>query len=313
LGPRAFARRVKVAVSWRLEVRTRGLRERARRATVPVRLRPTFLVVGAQKSGTTSLHRYLCEHPLVLCATAKEMHYFSLKYPLGEQWYLSHFPLATSKAMVRLRHGATPAVGEATPAYLFDARAPARVHAFDPRMKLVAVLRDPVDRAYAHYWMEVETRDEEHSFEEALAWEREVLAAELERWFTDESYVSALPLFGRAYVARGRYAEQLERWLALFPREQLLVFTTEELLSDPAETMAGLARFLGIPERSATTYPLENVRNYRPMSPATREHLALTFEPHNRRLEELLDRELPWTRPSTPATRQAADPRPHGR
>jgi hypothetical protein len=289
---------VNVAASWRLEVRTRGLRWTARERTSTWRLRPTFLVIGAQKSGTTSLHRYLQEHPAALMAADKEMHYFSLKYPLGERWYRAHFPLPTWGALVRVRRGVRPAVGEATPAYLFDPRAPGRVHEFDPEMKLIAVLRDPVDRAYAHYWMEVETRDETHSFEDALDWEQELLAPELERFFSDPTYEPSLPVFGRAYVARGRYAEQFERWLGLFPREQLLVFTSDELSANPVGTMANVARFLGVPEQSAPSYPLENVREYPPMSRDTRERLTSMFEPHNRRLEELLGREFRWTRPS---------------
>jgi hypothetical protein len=260
-------------------------------------VRPTFLVIGALKSGTTSLHRYLSEHPAVLSANTKEVHYFSLKYPLGERWYRSLFPLWTRGAAIRLRRGVRPAVCEVTPAYLFDPRAPGRVHAFNARMKLVAVLRDPVDRAYAHYQWEKATRDETHAFEAALDWEVAVVAPELARFIADPTYVSSLPVFGRSYVARGRYAEQIERWLALFPREQLHVLTAEELLADPVQAMSQIAGFLDIPEWSAESYPLENVQDYSPMSPATRERLARTFEPPNRRLEELLGRELPWTRP----------------
>lgn len=296
--PTALARRARAAALWRLEARTRGLRARARLVSAPLRARPNFLVLGAVKAGTTSLHRYLCEHPAVLCAAMKEVHYFSLRYPLGERWYRSQFPLRSRTAIVRLRSGARPAVGEATPAYLFDPRAPSRVHAFDPEMRLIAILRDPVDRAYAHYWWERATRDETRTFEDALAWEEEVLTPELERWFADPAYVSELPLFGRSYVTRGRYAEQLERWLALFRREQLLVLTTEELKAEPAATMAQVARFLGIPEWAAPAYPHENVSTYPPMAPETRERLAAAFEPDNRRLEELLGRQLPWARPA---------------
>ena len=101
-------------------------------------------------------------------------------------------------------------------------------------MKLVAVLRDPVARAYSHYWMERETRDETRSFEDALAWEEREVVPELARWIADPAYISHLPLFGRSYVSRGLYAEQLERWLELFPREQLLVFTSDELTNEPA-------------------------------------------------------------------------------
>jgi Sulfotransferase domain len=310
---RAQARRVRPAVAWRLEARTRRLRRVTRLATASLRLRPTFLVIGAQKGGTTSLHRYLREHPAVLCPGTKEVHYFSLRYAQGERWYRSLFPLFPAGIAVWLRHGARAAVGEATPAYLFDPGAAARVHAFNGQMRVIAVLRDPVDRAYAHYHMERETRDERRPFEDALAWEEEVLAPELERWFADPAYASLLPLYGRSYVARGRYAEQLERWLRLFPREQLLVLTTDELRIDPGGTMALIARFLGVPERTATSYPLENIREYPSMSPATRDRLARVFEPHNRRLEELLGRELPWVRPrpeDSRADEAAAIPQP---
>jgi Sulfotransferase domain len=291
----AFVRRVPPAVAWRVEARTRRARQRAREATAPVRLRPNFLIIGALKAGTTSLHRYLSDHPAVHCSRTKEVHYFSLKYPLGERWYLSHFPLATHAATARLRNGVRLAVGEATPAYLFDPRSPSRVHAFDERMKLIAVLRDPVERAYSHFQMERETRDESRSFEDALAWEEAELKPELERWASDPTYVSPLPLFGRSYVARGCYADHLERWLALFPRDRLLVLTSDELLGSPACALSKVEAFLEVPEWQPSSYPQENVRAYPPMPPATRDYLRGVFEPHDRRLEELLGFELPWT------------------
>jgi len=289
MGAVDFLRRVPPAVAWRVEAKTRGTRERVRKATAPVRLRPNFLVIGAQKAGTTALHGYLRQHPAVFCPDWKELHYFSLKYPLGERWYLSHFPLKAT-------HRSEIAVGEATPAYLFDPRSPARVHAFDPDMKLIVTVRDPVERAYSHYWMEVETRDETRSFEEAIAWEEAEIWPELERWVADPAYVSALPLFGRSYVARSCYADHLERWLTLFPREQLHALTSEELLTDPARALYGVERFLGVPDWQPVRYSQENVREYPPMSPSTRDHLRRVFEPQDRRLEELLGLELPWRR-----------------
>jgi hypothetical protein len=82
----AFLRRVPPAVAWRVEAQTRGARQRARELTAPVRVRPNFLIIGALKGGTTSLHRYLSDHPAVYCSSRKEVHYFSLTYPLGERW-----------------------------------------------------------------------------------------------------------------------------------------------------------------------------------------------------------------------------------
>ena len=86
-----FLRRVPPAVAWRVEERTRGARQRARELTAPARVRPNFLIIGALKGGTTSLHRYLSDHPAVYCSTRKEVHYFSLRYHHGERWYLERF------------------------------------------------------------------------------------------------------------------------------------------------------------------------------------------------------------------------------
>jgi hypothetical protein len=269
----------------------------ARRATAWARLRPTFLVIGAQRSGTTSLNDYLAEHPAVLSAAVKEVQYFHRYYEKGDRWYRSRFPLAVRAAVVRRRTGVIPAVGEASPDYLFDPRVPARVHAFDPRMKLIVVLRDPVDRAYSQWRMVTRHGHESLLFEDALDREEAELEGELERLLETDGYRD-VP-FRTSYVARGRYAEQLERWLALFPREQLLVLLTDELSTDPEGAMSRVARFLGIPEWHAESYRLRGVQGEAAMAPETRERLARTFEPHNRRLEELLGRELPWTSPAT--------------
>ncbi len=263
-------------------------------------MRPTFLVIGAQKGGTTALYRYLREHPAALCATPKEVHYFNVEYQRGPGWYLAHFPLATRGAAVRRRLGVHPAVGEVTPAYLFHPRVPERVYAFDPGLKLISVLRDPVERAYSQYQMQLRGGTETRSFEYALEREEEEWPRELERLLADPAYISPTGL-QRSYVARGRYAEQLERWLRFFPREQLLILTSDDLLDDPAETMAVVAAFLGIPAWQAETYPLRSVNEYEPMVAEIRDRLASTFEPHTRRLEELLGRQLPWTRPAVPA------------
>lgn len=266
-----------------------------RRLTAPLRARPTFLVIGAQKAGTTPLHRYLVEHPAVLCAEPKEVHFFDNAYDRGSAWYPAHFPARSEVREIRRTLGAA-AVGEVTPAYLFHPRAAQRVHAFDPGLRLLAVLRDPVDRAYSQYQMQVRRRGETLSFEEALALEEMELPAELHRARDDPSYISPSG-FRRSYVARGLYAAQLERWLELFPRERVLVLSSEELLTEPDAAMATIASFLGVPEWKAPRYPRRSTGSYEPMADETRERLARTFEQHNRRLEELLSRRLDWTRP----------------
>jgi hypothetical protein len=278
------------------------LRPAFRRATRPLRAKPTFLVIGAQKSGTTSLRRYLSQNPAILCAEPKELHYFDKEYARGDSWYRAQFPWRTKTAAVRRRTGVEPAVGEATPEYLFNPRVPARVHAFDADLRFVAVLRDPVERAYSQYQMQVRRRGETRRFEELLELEQIEVPREFERMRLDTTYVNKEGV-RRSYVSRGLYAEQLERWFSLFERERFLVLTTAELDADPAATVARVTEFLGVPPHQLEEYPRLSVGTYEPIAPDVREHLARVFEPHNRRLEELLDRSFDWTRPSAAITR----------
>jgi lipopolysaccharide transport system ATP-binding protein len=275
------------------------LRPVLHRVSAPARAHPTFLVIGAQKSGTTSLRRYLVEHPAVLCAEPKELHYFDRRHELGDGWYLAQFPWKTAARRMRRRLGVAPAVGEATPEYLYYTHVPPLVHAFDPDLKLIVVLRDPIDRAYSHYQMQVRRRGERRTFEEVLALEEAEMPERRAVTHRDPNYV--LPIVHHSYVERGFYAEQLERWFSLFPRDQFLILTSRELSDDPAGTMARVSTFLGVPECRSGTYARLSAGEYEPMAPETRERLASVFEPHNRRLEQLLGQSFDWTSPATQA------------
>ena len=137
-GLTALALRFPKALDWR----TRPLRWKLRVASASLRARPTFLIIGAQKAGTTSLHAYLARHPDVLTATKKEVEYFSRHYAKGEAWYLAHFPLPVRATLRRLIPRPAPAVGEASATYLFHPLAHRWVHAFNSAMKLIVVLRE---------------------------------------------------------------------------------------------------------------------------------------------------------------------------
>ena len=230
--PSGFVQRVRRGVSYRAG-KALGRADRAvRRATSSARTRPTYLVIGAQKAGTTSLHHYLSQNPAVLTARVKEVQYFTKYYARGEGWYRGQFPLVTHERAVRRRIGVSPAVGEATAACLFDPRSPERVHAFDPEMKLVALLRDPIERAYSAFQMELRWGRETGTFEEALDREETDLPGVLERLRTNPNAGVSSGL-GRSYVARGLYADQLERWLQLFDRDQLLILMSDDLDRGP--------------------------------------------------------------------------------
>ena len=254
------------------------------RLTARRRPLPDFLVIGAQKAGTTALYAYLRWHPGITGPSWKEVSFFDRHWWRGERWYRGHFPLRAGQRLV----------GEASPSYLFHPLAPERARSLLPDVRLVALLRDPVARAYSQYQHEVALGREPLSFEDALAAEEDRTRGEVER------LIAAPRAFSRAwwdhtYVARGRYAEQLERWLAVFDRAQLLVVRTEDLSERPAETYAEILGFLGAAPHELGSYPRVFEREYAPMRPETRDALAARFEEPNRRLEELLGRELGWS------------------
>ena len=254
------------------------------KATAAVRPLPDFLILGAQKAGTTALYAYLRRHPQITGPSWKEVSFFDRHYARGEAWYRGNFPNA-------LR--ARGLVGEASPSYLFHPLAPERVAALVPEAKLVALVRNPIDRAFSHYQHEVALGREPLSFENALAAEDDRLHGEEERMLADPAYFSHA-WWNYTYLARGRYAEQLERWFAAFPREQLLVLFTEELSADTPATYRRVLEFLGAPPHRLDSYPRVFERQYEPMPLETRERLAVEFTEPNRRLYELLGRDLAW-------------------
>ena len=254
------------------------------RATARWRPLPGFLVIGAQKAGTTALYAYLRWHPGITGPSWKEVSFFDRHWWRGEAWYRGQFPLRAGERLV----------GEASPSYLFHPLAPERARRLVPGVKLVALLRDPVDRAYSQYQHEVALGREPLSFEDALAAEDDRLRGEVGRLVADPRAFSRA-WWDHSYASRGRYAEQLERWLAVFPREQLLVVRTEDLGQRPAETYATILSFLGTEPHDLPEYPRVFDRDYEPMRPETRAALAATFVEPNRRLEALLGRKLGWT------------------
>jgi hypothetical protein len=270
---------------------------RLRTPTGRLRMLPDFLVIGAQRCGTSSLYRYLGTHPQVAASFRKETEFFSVRYDYGLAWYRAHFPLEVRRAFAERLSGRRLQAFEATPDYLFHPLAAERAAELVPNARLVALLRDPVERAFSHYRHSVRLGRERLDFASALAAEPERLAGEEERLRQDSSY-RAPSYLSFSYCARGLYAEQLERWLERYPRERLLVVRSEDFFSDPPRRYSEILRFLELPD----TMP-PGFRNYsyrEPTTPAAamdsalRAELQSRFAAHNRRLEDLLGRRLGW-------------------
>ncbi|NBE84131.1 sulfotransferase family protein [Micromonospora rubida] len=270
----------------RLRRAVRGTRAWARAARPgPVGALPDFLVIGGQRCGTTSLHHYLAAHPDVRAATGKELQFFSLHAGRGQRWYRAHFPPAAPGRQSF----------EASPYYLFHPSVPARVAALLPEARFVALLRDPVERAYSHYLHTRSLGGEPLAFADALAAEPGRLAAALRRG--PDTPAAHRALRNHSYATRGRYAEQLDRWFAHVPRERLHVARSEDLYADPTATYAGILRFLGLAPFTPDAFARHTRRADRGPSQLTAElraDLTARFAPHNARLADLLGWPHTW-------------------
>jgi hypothetical protein len=265
------------------------------RPTAGLRLLPGYLIIGAQRAGTTSLHRYLVQHPAVrTMLRTKGVHYFDTNFGQGLAWYASRFPTRLYGWYVRRRRGTRLLTGEASPYYLFHPHVPHRVAEQLPGVKLIVLLRDPVQRAYSHYQHELARGFETLSFEEAIRAEPARLAGETERLLAEPLYNSFAHQH-HSYLARGRYAEQLARWRSRFPDEQLLLLSSERFFREPDRAFRRVLEFLELPAFTPAAYQRHNAYDYRQMGESVRARLVEHFREPNRRLYELLGDDLGWS------------------
>ncbi len=257
----------------------------AARRLAPGRMRPSVFVVGAQKAGTTSLHALLSEHPAMRAPLVKEVHYFDLAADRPARWYEAHFPTGPGGG-----DGGALAF-DTTPYYLFHPQVASRIARYDPDARIVALLRDPVQRAWSHYWHEWRRGFETLEPMEALSQEKARLPDPHFRIGETQRDIFAHQHY--SYCARSEYDRQLERWFGCFPRANILVLRSEDLFAHPAATLARLADFLNIaPFRNRES--VLNVGRY-PHPPEAVEHwlkgrLAASAEA----TRNMLGREFSW-------------------
>ena len=269
-----------------------------RATTSPIRLLPDFIIIGAQRGGTTSLYNYLVEHPGIGSASIKEIHFFDTHhFTQGRGWYRAHFPSSVQKYFVKRVQKLDFLTGEASPYYLFHPHAPARVAAMLPGVKLIVMLRNPVDRAYSHYYHEVAGKHEKlSSFEEAIDCEEKRLAGELEKMQGDAHYQSYNHRHF-SYLARGIYFDQLTAWRHSFPKEQLLLLRSEDFYADPGAILKRTLAFLNLP--AVEPGKVQEFKQYNDtrapgMQAATRKRLIEYFKPYNARLYDLAGVDFGW-------------------
>jgi Sulfotransferase domain len=285
----------------RLKRSLRGGTKRTLRAwgelTASLRCLPDFMIIGAKRGGTTSLYKYLLQHPKVAPLfparqNIKGTHFFDSEFHRGVRWYRSHFPTGASSTL-RSRGGVPALAGEGSPYYLFHPLAAERAAEVAPDAKLIGLLRDPVERTYSQYKERLRHGSEELSFEQALDAESARLAGEEERLRREPTYYSYAHEH-QSYIAQGRYLDMLPRWLDRYPSERVLILPSEDLYADPQATVDRVFAFLGLPPFMLPDVTRHNYVPARGMRQQTRRHLQCLFAEHNRELARYLGMPLPW-------------------
>ena len=272
-----------------------------RTITSPLRKLPDFVIIGAAKSGTTSLYDFITKHPRIKPAYTKEPDNFSSPDDLGLLYYKTNFPILIKQL-----------TGEASTSYLSSSAAPARMKASIPDAKVIAILRNPIDRAYSHYHFACRQNAETSTtFEEALEleesrWKKSREATlELKSVFYEKGTLSGqgdLYQLLRSssianwalYLRYGHYAEHLENWFRHYDRDQFLILSTKDFEQDRQGTLDQVFKFLGVNSFKIQDFQNLNVGRYNKMKKNTRRKLVEYFQPHNERLYSLLNRRFDW-------------------
>ena len=243
---------------------------------------PDFIIIGGARCGTSSLYQYLKRHPQVLLPHKKELHFFDQdsNFNKGVNWYLAQFPSITDREDLQ--------TGEATPSYLEYPQIAARMKALFPQVKLIVLLRNPVQRSVSWHYHQLVHGFRKGNLEAAIEREMEQLAGLTE---------SELRTMGRTApnnILGGLYVYRLQTWMSLFPRDQILLLKSEAFWQEPAETMKQVFAFLGLPPLQFDRYPKHNIGSYPEIEGDLKARLADFFAPHNQKLEEYLGMEFSW-------------------
>ncbi len=245
---------------------------------------PTFIIIGAQKSGTGAFYELLRQHPLIVDRPG-EIHFFDLYFDRGVQWYKDQFPKSKHPDAIR---------GDKSPYYLFHPLAPERAYFILPKAKLIVLLRNPVDRAYSQYWMNVRKGREFLSFEQAILAESNRLREEEEKIINTKISSPSSNHRRLSYLSRGLYINQLNNWLKYYPLDQILIISFDDFLKNPEAVLQETLKFLELPPYYNFRFNIGTKHEHPNMAPSFRQELADYFRPYNEQLETLLHRTFNW-------------------
>ena len=252
---------------------------------------PNFFVIGGMRCGTTSLYHYLGQHNCIKRAAYDEIGYFDDNFHLGLNWYRSLFPTKFMQKKIESEYKKFLTY-DVTPFYIYNPLVVDRIFKFSPNAKIIAVLRNPIDRAYSHYNNKMQAEgDTKTTFEEIINAEIEIIEKNKKNI---DDYAFLVNTFYELLLARGFYAKQLEFWFKKFPRKNILLISSEELATNTDKTISEIFEFLEVPIQKISDLTKQNEIKYPKMKDSTREILINFFKPYNEKLFGMLGRRFNW-------------------
>lgn len=273
----------------------RALR-RWRQATERFRVLPHFIVAGAPKCGTTALYYYLLSHPQVAAPSKNEIGFFSDKFQYGPDWYRSYFPTKLMMSWRARYSGKKVITGEHTPFYVMHPLAARRMADTLPDVRLIILLRDPVERAYSHYQHEFRCSHENLCFRDAIAMESQRTTEEVDRMRLEPEYHST-EYIRHAYLDQGKYCSKLERLFEYIDRNRVFIVKSEDLFERTQEVFEKVLDFLYLDSFKLKKIERVNSGEYIPLhaaDPKFDSELREYFVPSNRSLYSLLGVNFEW-------------------
>ncbi|MFX1443313.1 MAG: sulfotransferase domain-containing protein [Promethearchaeota archaeon] len=264
-----------------------------RSLTSRFRTLPDFLLIGAPQCGTTSLYNYIINHPYIAPSFLKGVQFFDRNFTRNLNKYKAFFPPLFFKRIFKYIYNIDLITGEGSPDYLYHPYVAKRVFQYLPKIKILILLRNPVDRAYSHYQRLVRFGIVNLSFMKAI--ERAVVIAEKEKKkLKNNPYYNPSKYLRYSILEKGIYVDQIQNWFKYFPKKQILTIESEQFFFNPSKTMEEVFRFLNVPPLKAENYKKYNVGNYSKIDTEIRDYLLEYYKPHNRRLYDLLERRFNW-------------------
>ena len=270
-----------------------SLKKFYRNLTSGSRVLPDFIIIGAGRAGTTALYTYLIQHPSIITASTDndapvaDLHFFEYMISDKISWYKSHFPRKSKNSFV---------TGEFTSTYMYHKNVPERIFNLIPKIKLIVILRNPIDKAYSTYNQQSHFNEVTSSFEETIKAE----FARIDLIKNHIEYTNNNPNFDNYVeyniIRHGIYFNYLEKWLKIFPKKQIFVVDSNELENFPQQTLNKVFEFLNLSPHEIPNLAKVNVGKYSPMTESTRESLIEFYKPHNAKLNNLLGTNFDWNK-----------------